>query len=72
MNSVNDYFTKILSMEDDLKLVQDLCERCTDYYEHCEQRPTPSTAAEDIFTEFPPGKTLEDKYVIGILIKKIN
>jgi RimJ/RimL family protein N-acetyltransferase len=67
--SSNDYFAKKLSLEDDLNLVQDLCKRCTDYYEHCEQRPTPGTAAEDIFTELPPEKTLEDKYVIGIFNK---
>lgn len=66
----NDYFAKILSLEDHLKIVQDLCKRCTDYYELCERRPTPDSAAEEIFMELPPGKTLEDKYVIGIFNKE--
>jgi ribosomal protein S18 acetylase RimI-like enzyme len=45
--------------------LQRLLERCSDYYETCEHRPTPADAA---YAEFapPPGRVLDDLFVFGL------
>lgn len=51
---------------DDAALLQDLCERCSDYYEMEEGMPTRPGAAEHLLTALPPGKTPADKHLLGV------
>lgn len=52
--------------ECDLSGVQRLCGQCDDYFLLHEGTAAPSTAAADIFSALPPGKTRRDKFVFGI------
>jgi GNAT superfamily N-acetyltransferase len=51
---------------DDAADLQDLHERCSDYYRIVEGGPTRPTSAEEDLLEVPPGKTLADKFLFGI------
>ncbi len=46
--------------------LQDLYERCTDYFRLVEGAPTRKTAAEEDLAEVPPGKSIADKFLFGI------
>lgn len=46
--------------------LQDLYERCSDYHELEEGRPTRPGAARHLLSELPPGKVPGDKFVLGI------
>jgi GNAT superfamily N-acetyltransferase len=50
----------------DAALLQELYERCSDYHEMEEGVPTRPGAAEHLLTALPPGKSPEDKHVLGI------
>lgn len=54
-----------LSKEEE-SLLQDLCERCQDYFELAQDSPARSNEAAEIFTMLPPGKNYADKHVLGI------
>jgi ribosomal protein S18 acetylase RimI-like enzyme len=46
--------------------VQQLLERCSDYYELCEDRPTPADAARTELSFVAPGRSIDDLFVFGI------
>ena len=52
--------------EHDIGTVQKLCEQCPDYFLLHEGAPVPATAAAEIFSALPPGKTQKDKFVFGV------
>jgi len=52
-----------IANEDEL---QQLLERCSDYFQVCEDRPTPPDAAHTELTTAPPGRSLDDLFVFGI------
>jgi ribosomal protein S18 acetylase RimI-like enzyme len=62
---VGDAWTSILNRKD-TKALQELCESCIDYYQLHGEMDVPMNAAEELFDELPPGKTGEDKIVIGL------
>jgi GNAT superfamily N-acetyltransferase len=46
--------------------LQQLLERCSDYFEICEDRPTPPDAARTELSTIPAGRSLDDLFVFGI------
>ncbi|WP_425448908.1 GNAT family N-acetyltransferase [Dethiothermospora halolimnae] len=60
------YSVKKLNIEEDLDNLQLLCEKCSDYHQLAEGKPTSTTAAKELFNDLPNNKTHEDKIVIGI------
>ena len=52
--------------ERDLDSVQRLCEQCADYFLLHEGVSAAPTAAAEIFSALPPGKTQKDKFVFGV------
>lgn len=52
-----------IANEDEL---QQLLERCSDCFEVCEDRPTPSDAARTELSTAPPGRSMDDLFVFGI------
>lgn len=46
--------------------LQMLYERCSDYHEQHEGTPTRPSAAEEELAALPPGKSLSDKFSLGI------
>jgi GNAT superfamily N-acetyltransferase len=49
----------------DLPALQALLERCADYIELVSGSPPSSNEAEMLVASLPPGKTLDDKYLLG-------
>ncbi|MBE7720685.1 MAG: GNAT family N-acetyltransferase [Lacrimispora celerecrescens] len=64
-----EYNIRLLSGDDETDL-QDLCQRCSDYFELIEGRPPEKDAANSILFDLPPGKEPKDKYVFGIYKEK--
>ena len=61
-----DGFSAVRMSSGDIPAIQELHERCGDYFllaEGCDTRPT--SAAEDL-ADLPPGKDLADKFLFGI------
>jgi GNAT superfamily N-acetyltransferase len=56
---------RILETEDGSDL-QALCERCHDYFELVTGRPVGDAAAQSLFSGLPPGKTYNDKFLLGL------
>jgi RimJ/RimL family protein N-acetyltransferase len=50
----------------DVRDLQHLYERCSDYHQLEEGTPTRADAAEHLLAALPPGKDAADKYVIGV------
>jgi ribosomal protein S18 acetylase RimI-like enzyme len=46
--------------------LQRLLERCSDYFEVCENRPTPADAGRIELSSVPPGRTPDDLFVFGV------
>lgn len=63
--SITNYIVRYLTLADNIS-VQDLCERCAKYSEHAMGNRQEPIGAQSIFTELPPGKTYNDKLLIGI------
>ncbi len=63
---IDNYHITQLDADYHIDELQRLCEDCSDYYELCEGRTTPSTASEELFTDVPPGKEPDDKRILGI------
>lgn len=64
-NLPNGYKINLLSLKNN-KIVQKLCEKCSDYYIlHGGVLPSKEDINE-IFTALPPNKNYEDKFVLGI------
>lgn len=68
--NIDNYYISQLDADSDIEELQRLCEDCSDYYELCEGRTTPPTAAEELFTDVPPSKKPEDKRILGIYERK--
>ena len=51
---------------DDADILQQLYEKCADYNYLMEGQPPSPTAALDEFTAIPAGRSLNDKYMLGI------
>lgn len=60
-----DYFVKELEI-DDANILQQLYMKCADYNYLMEGQPPSPTAALDEFTAIPEGRSLHDKYMLGI------
>ncbi|AWK52980.1 N-acetyltransferase [Clostridium beijerinckii] len=65
INLMNGYKIKIL-YKNNHKIVEELCEKCSDYYVlHDGILPSKEDIVE-IFTTIPPNKNYKDKFVLGI------
>ncbi|HHY64973.1 MAG TPA: GNAT family N-acetyltransferase [Clostridiaceae bacterium] len=62
----NKQFAVRLLNSADENLVQDLCERCSDYYLLAEGRLPDKKAGHGILSDLPPGKESSDKFVYGV------
>lgn len=52
---------------DNIPALDDLCHRCSDYYEMVTGSPPGSDAGYELYFDLPPGKEMEDKFLLGIL-----
>ena len=50
--------------------IQVLFENCLDFMLLVDGRPAGNNAAEETFQDLPPGKSLQDKFVFGIIDQK--
>jgi ribosomal protein S18 acetylase RimI-like enzyme len=62
---IQDTQARVLDPEDGI-LLQGLLEKCTDYFELVEGCPPAASAAQDLFIDKPPEKTVEDKFLTGL------
>jgi ribosomal protein S18 acetylase RimI-like enzyme len=60
-----EFYIRLLNSVDE-KLVQDLCERCSDFSMLIEGRLPEKNAGHDILFELPPNKEFKDKFVYGV------
>lgn len=61
----NKYYVKRLTLGDE-NILQQLCTRCSDYYEVVEGRNPTQNAGHEILTMLPPNKDYKDKFVLGV------
>ncbi len=66
----HEYNIRLLSGDDEID-VQDLCERCSDFFELTEGRPPEKDAGKSILFDLPPGKAMKDKFVFGVYKKNV-
>lgn len=71
LNLKDGYKIKTLTA-DDLNIVEVLNDRCSDYYILHEGEPPSKKDALEIFSSLPPGKTYEDKFVLGIFTNDLR
>ena len=64
-----DYVVHSLT-SDDAELLQRLFDQCADYNLIVEGEPAPPTAAHELFQETPPGRSLADKFVFGLVNRR--
>lgn len=55
---------------EDAELLQRLFDQCADYSLIVEGEPAAPTAAQELFQETPPGRSLADKFVFGLLDRR--
>jgi ribosomal protein S18 acetylase RimI-like enzyme len=67
--SLPGYHSELMQADDQVEL-QTLLERCADYSLLVTGSPPKPSAAVSLLTECPRGKTVNDKFVIGIFDKK--
>ncbi|MEW9095470.1 MAG: GNAT family N-acetyltransferase [Clostridiaceae bacterium] len=65
INLINGYKIKSIYIEDK-KVVEKLCEKCSDYYMLHDGVLPSKDEVDEIFTALPPNKNHEDKFVLGI------
>jgi len=65
-----EYNIRLLSGDDETD-VQDLCVRCSDFFELSEGRPPEKDAGKNLLFDLPPGKTMKDKFVFGVYKKNV-
>jgi len=65
MNIYPDYSVRQLAIAD-ASSVQDLCERCSDFFLLTEGQPADEHAGREILCGLPPGKHIDDKFVLGV------
>jgi GNAT superfamily N-acetyltransferase len=58
----------ILLSHETIPALQGFLERCADYNQLVSGEPPSSSAAQSLFTECPPGRSSEDKLVIGVTV----
>lgn len=58
-----------LLVSDDESIIQELCERCSDFFMLIEGRLPEKNAGHDILFDLPPNKELYDKFVYGVFNK---
>jgi GNAT superfamily N-acetyltransferase len=63
------YSVKLLKPEN-VGMLQNLYEQCTEFALLTDGQPPSSTAARDEFDAVPDGKTTEDKYILGLFDPK--
>lgn len=64
---LSDFNCSVKSLEiSDADILQQLYEKCADYNYLMEGQPPSPTAALDEFSAIPEGKSLQDKYMLGI------
>lgn len=61
----NEYLLREINNKDEL-MIQDLFNRCYDYFELIEGRRAEENAAKDFLGDLPPGKELKDKHTYGV------
>lgn len=64
--TAGDHRAILLRPEQDTAALQALSEACADYSELVEGHAPPPTAAQEMFGDRPPGKTPDDKFLIGL------
>jgi GNAT superfamily N-acetyltransferase len=64
--ALQNYSVHQLSLED-APSIQRLFDRCLDFMLLVDGRPASPDAAEEEFQDVPPGKSLDDKFVFGII-----
>lgn len=67
-----DYSVRELHRPEDMESLQRLFEQCADYVMIVEGQEVPSSAAQETFEDTPPGRTLDDKFVYGLLDRNGN
>ena len=61
-----DYSVHLLTYED-VKAIQTLYEKCVDYMLLVDGHPAGKNAAEEEFQDLPPGRSVDDKFMFGIV-----
>lgn len=65
------YFSRLLD-EHDLVNLQNMLNKCNDYFNLVYKRDNTENSAHEILTSLPENKTLDDKFVIGIFNEDKN
>ena len=61
-----DYSVHLLSLED-VKAIQALYEKCVDFMLLVDGHPAGENAADEEFQNLPPGKSMDDRFMYGII-----
>lgn len=68
---IKEYWTRELTQEKDIDILQELCENCIDYYEMNGGRTEDlSNCGQDLFDDLPPGKDHNDKSIVGLFVNE--
>jgi RimJ/RimL family protein N-acetyltransferase len=65
INLINGYKVNLLSV-DNPKIVEELCEKCSDYYILHEGILSSKEEIDEIFNALPTNKNYDDKFILGI------
>lgn len=65
INLINGYKIKKLSIQD-IDIVEELCNKCSDYFILSGGTLPTKDDVNNLFTDLPPNKNLEDKFLFGI------
>jgi len=66
---VSNYALRSLQPED-AETLQRLFDQCSDYSLIVEGEPSSPTAAQELFQAAPPGRSLADKFVFGLIDRR--
>jgi ribosomal protein S18 acetylase RimI-like enzyme len=66
LTNLEGYAVRKLKLED-IEALQKLFEKCSDYAWIVEGEGVSPNAAQDVFTSLPPGRSLNDKYLYGVI-----
>ena len=67
-----DYSVRELHHPEDTASLQRLFEQCADYVMIVEGQEVSSSAAQETFEDMPPGRSLDDKFIYGLLDRNGN
>jgi GNAT superfamily N-acetyltransferase len=65
--AIGDDYTLRYLTEDDGAAIQQLCERCDDYFDLITGLPPGSAEAQSLFVALPEGSSYDDKALLGVL-----